>query len=441
MAGMVSQQSVVLALLARFPEGINIPFLLAHLSPPISRRTLQRRLKALEQERLVAAIGQGRATVYKLLAPAIENNHTLTYIRRLLEGREPVNYHRELLDQYEPNKTWYLDTSIRSHLHHIGQLENQQNKPAGTYAQLILNRLLIDLSWNSSRLEGNTYSYLDTERLISSGETAKGKSSQETQMILNHKAAIKFIVENIETIDFNFHTFLNLHGLLSENLMPDPDTSGKLRYRPVDIAGSVYKPTAIPALIEELFRDILTKTKLIADPYEQAFFLMVHIPYLQPFEDVNKRVSRLGANIPLLKNNLCPLTFLEVPDRVYIDAYLSIYEINRLELLRDLFVWAYERSTRHYIVARKILAEPNPIRLKYRNYIHEIVHSIVKKRSTPINAVIKNFATKNIPTTDQKEFIKIIMEDLQQLHEGTIARYELSHREFMAWKHLQKKLK
>ncbi|MFA0520617.1 Fic family protein, partial [Vibrio sp. 10N.222.55.E8] len=90
---------------------------------------------------------------------------------------------------------------------------------------------------------------------------------------------------------------------------------------------------------------ILNKANQILDPFEQSFFIMVHLPYLQPFADINKRTSRLAANIPLLKANVCPLTFLDVPEKAYSKAVLGIYEMNRIDLLRDLYLWAYERST------------------------------------------------------------------------------------------------
>lgn len=185
-------------------------------------------------------------------------------------------------------------------------------------------------------------------------------------MILNHKAAIELLIDGAEDIGFDTYTFLSLHGLLSENLMPDTESSGRLRWRPVHIGGSVYVPLAMPQLIEEYFREIINKAATIKDPFEQAFFIMVQLPYLQPFEDVNKRVSRLGANISLIKNNLCPLTFLDVPERAYIDAQLGVYEMNRYELLRDLFIWAYERSANEYNAVRKSLADPDPLRLRYR---------------------------------------------------------------------------
>src|SRR5262249_11173545 len=148
------------------------------------------------------------------------------------------------------------------------------------------NRLLIDLSWNSSRLEGNTYSLLDTRRLIDLGEEAEGKERLEAQMILNHKDAIEFLVRSAEDIGFNRYTILNLHGLLANNLLADPQAAGRLRHIGVGIDGSVFHPLEVPQVIEECFDQILATASAIADPFEQSFFVMVQLPYLQPFDDV-----------------------------------------------------------------------------------------------------------------------------------------------------------
>jgi hypothetical protein len=104
----------------------------------------------------------------------------------------------------------------------------------------------------------------------------------------------------------------------------------------------------------------------------------VHLAYLQGFEDVNKRVSRLAANIPLIRGNLCPLSFVDVPERAYIDGVLGVYELNRIELLRDVFVWAYERSSARYSAVRQSLGEPDPFRLRYRALVAELVAAVVR---------------------------------------------------------------
>ena len=134
-----------------------------------------------------------------------------------LDERQPVGYDRDSLDSYLPNQTFFLSEVERTELRTIGSATPAE-QPAGTFAKQILNRLLIDLSWNSTRLEGNTYSLLDTQRLIEAGEEAEGKDACETQMILNHKDAIAFLVDGAEEVGFNRHAILSLHALLADNL-------------------------------------------------------------------------------------------------------------------------------------------------------------------------------------------------------------------------------
>ena len=172
-------------------------------------------------------------------------------------------------------------------------------------------------TWNSSRLEGNTYSLLDTQRLIELGEAAEGSDARETQMILNHKAAIELLVARAEHVGFDRYTVLNLHALLAENLIADSGAWGRLRSAGGDIGGSSYHRIEVPQIIEECCQQILDKAPAIPDPFEQAFFVLVQLPYLRPFLNVNKRVSRLAANLPLVRGNLCPLSFVDMPTKAY----------------------------------------------------------------------------------------------------------------------------
>ncbi len=159
-------------------------------------------------------------------------------------------------------------------------------------------------------------------------------------MILNHKTAIELLVENIDSAEFNRYTLMNLHSALAENLLPNPADEGRIRQHAVDIGKSGYRPVSTPQQVEEALDVLLGKASQIGDPFEQSFFMMVHLPYLQPFADINKRTSRLAANLPLFRANLCPLTFLGVPEQAYSRATLGVYEMTRVELLRDLYVWA-----------------------------------------------------------------------------------------------------
>jgi len=240
------------------------------------------------------------------------------------------------LENYRPNIDSFLSKQEKQKLAEWGNTRNGE-QPAGTYAREILNHLLIDLSWNSSRLEGNTYSLLDTELLIHNGKTPSNKSPMETQMILILKETIEFLVEASDEVGFNRHTFLNLHALLSNNLLFNP-ASGRLRTFGVGITNSIFTPLGIPQLIEESFDLILAKASQIENTFEHAFFVLVQIPYLQPFDDVNKRGSKLAVNIPLNRHNLAPLSFIDVPEESYIKGMLGIYELNRIELFKDVSV-------------------------------------------------------------------------------------------------------
>lgn len=163
---------------------------------------------------------------------------------------------------------------------------------------------------------------------------------------------------------------------------------------------------------------------------------MVHLPYLQPFENVNKRVSRLAANIPLIQNNLCPLSFVDVPQQIYVNALLGIYELNRIELLRDIFVWAYERSCLRYSITRKELGEPDPFRMRYRNAITENVVRIVRSCMNKAAAIasIREYAQLSITPEDQAHFVESVERDIMSLHEGNIARHRIRDIEYEAWK-------
>ena len=342
------------------------------------------------------------------------------------------------MEAYEPGVTFYLSESLRAQFHVMGQTPAGE-RPAGTYAREILNRLLIDLSWASSLLEGNTYSRLDTQNLIEFGQAAEGKDIQETQMILNHKAAIEMLIEEAEQVGFNPFTFQNLHAILSENLLRDEDACGRLGRRPVDISGSVFHPLAMPQVLEDCFRLLLLKAAAIPDPFEQAFFVMVQLPYLQPFEDVNKRVSRLGANIPLIRNNLCPLSFIDVPGQAYIDGTLGVYEFNRVDLLRDVFIWAYERSCQRYLAIAQTMAEPDPLRIRYREALLQAVQAIVRGRMIPSARNVQRLADELVPENDAAIFSKMVLDALQRLHEGSVVRYRLKLSEFQAWKPIRER--
>jgi Fic family protein len=153
---------------------------------------------------------------------------------------------------------------------------------------------------------------------------------------------------------------------------------GRLRRIPVGIERSAFHPLEVPQLIEECFHELLGKAGTITDPFEQAFFVMAQLPYLQLFDDVNKRVSRLAANIPMIRHNLAPLSFTDMPRDTYLNAVLGVYELRRTELLRDVFIWACERSAARYAAVRQSMGEPDAFRLQYRTELRELVGGVVR---------------------------------------------------------------
>lgn len=357
-------------------------------------------------------------------------------VRRPVLQRVPAGYDRNWLFAYRPGTTWYLPKRTRALLLEQGS-SVEESRPAGTFARDMMSRLLIDLSWASSRLEGNTYTRLDTQNLLEFGQRAEGRDARETQMILNHKAAIELLVSESEMMGLNRSTLLGIHAALSENLLNDPADEGRLRERPVSITGTSYIPTAIPQVIQECFDHILACAGRINDPFEQAFFLMVQIPYLQPFTDVNKRTSRLAANIPLIRENLCPLTFVDVPEDAYTEGTLAVYEQKRIELLRDLFVFAYERSSAQYRITRESLGQPDPVRLRYRNELAAVVTQTVRSGEPPSEILLRARGSGiGIPEADSGAFARTALRVLLGLNEGSASRYGLRPSEFTAWRGL-----
>ena len=481
-----SELEALIEVVGRFPDGASLADIGRGLEVDLPRRTLQRWLARLVEDGRLSRRGGGRGSRYRVpqnagsavrpaanthfdegeyarrtpppgAAPRLsedppaageparigeddvpvspEGEAIRRAVRAPIQARRPVGYDRTFLDRYRPNETFYLPPDARRRLLEMGRSPGGE-RPAGTYARTIHHRLLIDLSWNSSRLEGNTYSLLETERLLEIGQAGEGKDARETQMILNHKAAIDLLVEEAGRVGFDRRTILNLHALLADNLLADPRACGRLRSIGVAIGGTSYHPLEIPQLVEECFRQILETAAAIEDPFEQAFFAMVQLPYLQPFEDVNKRVSRLAANLPLIRDNLCPLSFIDVPDRAYVDGVLGVYERNRVELLRDVFCWAYERSCARYSALRQSLGEPDPFRLRHREAIAEAVRTVVTEmmdRETAV-AFLRRRVHDTTPPTERARFMEVVETEIMSLHEGNVARFRLTPQAFDAWR-------
>ena len=210
-----------------------------------------------------------------------------------------------------------------------------------------LERLIIELSWKSSKIEGNTYTLLDTEKLILEGREAPGHSKEEAVMILNHKNAFTFIYQHKN--DFKSFSRSNLetvHALLVKDL----SVGIGLRKKPVGILGSKYKPLDNVHQITDAVENLAHIIAKMETPYARALVALLGISYIQPFEDGNKRTSRLMANALLMAHDCAPLSYRSVDEADYREAMLVFYELNSLIPIKRIFIEQYDFAARNYAV-------------------------------------------------------------------------------------------
>jgi Fic family protein len=208
-----------------------------------------------------------------------------------------------------------------------------------------VERLAIDLSWKSSQIEGNTYSLLETERLLKEKQTASGKSKDEAVMLLNHKDAIDFIVENPEYLkELSIRRIEDIHSLLTKEL----GINRNLRRRRVGITGTNYRPLDNEFQIKEAFGDMCKLINSKENIFEKALIALVLISYIQGFIDGNKRTARITSNAILIANKYCPISFRTVDSIDYKKAMLIFYEKNNITAFKRIFVDQFEFAVKTY---------------------------------------------------------------------------------------------
>jgi len=328
------------------------------------------------------------------------------------------------VEDYIPNQTFLLSESLARALMEEGKMAGQQ--PAGTYARKVLEQLLIDLSWSSSQLEGNRYSLLATEELFKSGTEA---GDMDAVMLLNHKQAIEFMVDAVPESGLTGPVISNLHALLMHDLLSEPEGLGAIRKKIVNISGTTYTPLQTPFLLQEMFDKIIEKARQIINPVESAFFLWVNLAYLQPFEDGNKRTSRLAANIPLMLYNSAPLSFLDADATNYAYAMMGVYEKCNVALAVELFEHLYRRSIKRYAVTLQAMGVPDPFRLRHREDLNTAIRYIVTDRESIESALL----AITITAEDKEQFRALLQDELRVLNTHNCARYRLSMRMTEQW--------
>ncbi|MBC5764564.1 Fic family protein [Ramlibacter albus] len=331
---------------------------------------------------------------------------------------------RDFAGAYCPNKTFLLPQGLADELAALGRLPEQM--PAGAYARKVVEQLLIDLSWSSSHLEGNRYTLLDTEELFKSGAAP---TDSDAIMLLNHKAAIEFMVDAVPVQGLTPVVVRNLHAVLMQGLLVDETALGTIRNKIVNISGSVFLPAQAPQLLGEMFGHVVAKSREIRNAVEAAFFLWVNLAYLQPFEDGNKRVSRLAANIPLMLYNQAPLSFIDVDRDDHALAMMGVYEARDVSMAVDLFAWTYRRSQARYKAVLDAVGKPDAFRIRHREALTQAVVQVVRNGKKPAQAV----SLLRLPAADKARFAQLLARELGALAPYNCARFRLGVDEAQAW--------
>lgn len=309
----------------------------------LDRTTVFRDIKKLVQ----AGLLQPEGKAYRV------NKDSDAYLRwdlsRAPYHRETVRYNPRLLGDYKPNSTFLLTDSQLMELEQAGNVEGiVEAKEKGKLYERVLASLLIDLTHASSNLENVNISWLDTKTLIEFGERPEGLTERQMRIVLNHKEAISFLKSHGPNLSFAKRDLLDIHSLLVKGLLGDPSAVGALRTVVVKFDDSKYLPPDNPNQLKEIFDAFCEKVNAITNPYEQAFFAMVFISYIQPFQDGNKRTSRIAMNIPLVKHALAPFSFSDIRGRDYTFGLLAFYERGKHGFLANAFTAAYKKSAARY---------------------------------------------------------------------------------------------
>ncbi len=321
---------------------------ITRMGEDISLVTVKRVLLQMASGDLLTKIGAGRTTSYTIS----------------VKGRVLADINAKEYCSVEPDKRLGLkkynfdllvnipkDIFTAAELKNLKEATLEYHKRTKDLSPVIqkkeLERLIIELSWKSSKIEGNTYTLLDTEKLILENKEAPGHDKNEARMILNHKEAFNYVREQADKYKTLTRKNLEeLHAILVKGL----SVEFGLRKRPVGILGSIYQPLDNGQQIVEVVENLSAAVTKMANPYAKALVAILGLSYIQPFEDGNKRTSRLLANAILLAYNCAPLSYRSVDENDYREAILVFYELNSIMPFKKIFISQYEFAAKNYAV-------------------------------------------------------------------------------------------
>ena len=345
---MINKRELEILDFIRMNQGISSTEILRGISTSMSYATVKRLLSGLIEENLVTKRGQGKSTKYfispawQLLSPVnIDHYFEREIDERDIQERFNFNLISGILQEHRIFTTVEmekLEILQSQYINNVTQLSETAYKKE-------LERLAIDLSWKSSQIEGNTYSLLETERLLKEKETASGKTKEEAIMLLNHKEAIDFLIEDPDYLNpISISGIEDIHTILTKELGVDKN----IRKSRVGISGTNYRPLENPFQIKEALSAMCELVNSKNSAFEKAILLLVLISYIQPFVDGNKRTARIAGNAVLMFHKHCPISYRTVDSVDYKKAMLLFYEQNNITIFKQIFIDQFEFAVKTY---------------------------------------------------------------------------------------------
>lgn len=395
-------------------EGMNQVQLIKKIPGAPSQATISRALSKLAQDGVVEKVGATRGSVFRLSAQA----RNFAKPPRL---RPPAPYDPHRIGGYLPNETRWLPAEAEEKMR-AAAASIDQRLDASTYSRQIAERFLIDLSWASSALEGNTYAYLETEALIKFGSEASGHDVTEATMILNHKNAITQLLEQIEKPSLTPEDVSRLHALLMRGLL-SPEALGRVRNSPVRVGGTAYEPSSNGDQLRADLGRLCWLADTIESPFEASFLLLAGASYLQAYEDGNKRIGRLTCNLPLLRKGLPPMSFIGLDKADYLTGLILFYEAGDTALLAEIIADGYVQAAPSYTAALAVHRKPRSIELRehaaIEQAVQEIARSVADDNRAPEEAIpaVSGRLFARLGEEDRKLLTQSVEEILAALNE------------------------
>ena len=322
--------------------------IMAGLTKAPSDSTMKRLLSAAVKEGNIETVGRGPATKYKLTPQAHVTMplDLATYFDKDIDEREvQESFNFDLIRDVLPKVEIFTKEELE--VLNVAQMEFEKNTEGMTELEYRkeMERLGVDLSWKSSQIEGNTYSLLETERLLKDKQTASGKTKEEAVMLLNHKDALDFVLDIPDYLkELSVHRIEDIHSILTKELEVDRN----IRHRRVGITGTNYRPLDNEFQIREALEDTCTLVNGKDNVFEKAFLTLVLLSYIQAFVDGNKRTARITSNAVLIANGYCPISFRTVDSIDYKKAMLMFYEQNNIAAFKKIFIEQFLFAVKTY---------------------------------------------------------------------------------------------